>query len=112
MASFPHFQRKGNREVTLAQWSIRRFAGGAQHFVGYCIERCNGRVSTRIVELNVAARTGLTKSGRLYRLVGWPGTDKDAEYVWLSFAGMLGDGEQWTDVTEELFPDANGACEK
>ncbi len=111
MAPRRNARGKRNQEVTLAQWSIRRFVGGAQFFVGYCVERCNGRVSTRIVELDVRARTGLTQSGRLYRLVGWPGIDKDAEYVWLSVADTLGHGEAWTDVTEELFPDAYRVCE-
>ncbi len=88
----------------LEHWSIRRTGEGAMHFVGFNVESCDGRVSTRIMELDVLRRVALTESGRRYVLLGSAGYDSDAEYVWrwvVSKRGIAG----WTDVTAELIPD-------
>jgi hypothetical protein len=90
--------------VSLERWSIRQFADGAQHFVGFCLESYGGRVSTKILELHAANRTGRTESGRTYSLLGPAGGDRDAEYVWGRVQKAMGGGQKWTDVTEEIFP--------
>lgn len=52
------------------------------HFVGYNLVTGDGRVSSRIVSYDKGSRTGVTRSGRTYKLSGEPGTNGDAEYVW------------------------------
>lgn len=51
------------------------------HFVGRNVEECNGAVSSKIEQFDPVTMTGVTRSGRLYRLLGLPGSDPDAEYV-------------------------------
>ncbi|MFL9964652.1 hypothetical protein PQR02_27020 [Paraburkholderia sediminicola] len=43
--------------VELERWSVRRFADDTQHFVGFCLESRDGRVSTKILELDAASRS-------------------------------------------------------
>lgn len=45
-----------------------------------------GRVSSRIVSFDFERMVGTTRSGRKYQLVGPPGRDAEADYVW----------EQWS----------------
>jgi hypothetical protein len=49
-----------------------------------------GRVSKAIESLDLVARTGVTRSGRLYELIGEPGSDPDADYVWAMWARANG----------------------
>jgi hypothetical protein len=84
--------------VELERWSVRRFADGTQHFVGFCLESRDGRVSTKIVELDPESHTGKNRE------LGPAGRDGDAEWVWGRVWRILGDGQEWSDVTEELIP--------
>lgn len=52
------------------------------HLVGYVASERGGRVTSPVVELNVPTLCAVTESGRMYRLVGAPGLNLDAEYVW------------------------------
>ncbi|PMY01398.1 hypothetical protein, partial [Pseudomonas sp. GW460-13] len=61
-----------------------------RHFVGFSIADQDGRVSTPIVSFNLGKRTGITASGRRYILVGPPGFDDDAEFVWECYAAFFG----------------------
>lgn len=63
---------------------------GELHFIGYAVDNHEGRVSTAIESLDLAARTGVTSSGRLYELIGEPGRDPDADYVWAMWARANG----------------------
>ena len=93
-----------NPVVYLERWSIRRTSNETMHFVGFDVESCDGRVSTKIMELDVLRRVGMTESGRRYVLLGPAGFDGDADYVWrwvLSTRGI----SDWTDITPELIPD-------
>jgi len=74
---------------------------GEIHFIGYVVDNHEGRVSTAIVSLDLAARTGVTSSGRLYELIGKPGHDSDADYVWGRWARVNG-VKRAQDVTAEL----------
>ena len=70
-------------------------------FVGYAVDNHEGRVSTVIQSLDAAARTGLTRSGRLYELIGKPGRDPNADYtgaMWARLNGVI----RAKDVTVEL----------
>jgi hypothetical protein len=87
--------------LTLAAWSVRRVSNGNTHFVGWCHENCEGRVSSAIVEFDAQTRRGRTKTGRVYQLAGTPGNDGDAEYVWQRWL-LINEESSWTDVTAEV----------
>lgn len=53
-----------------------------RHFVGYAVEDRQGQVSSPVLTFSPAERCGVTRSGRVYQLIGRPGADSDAEYVW------------------------------
>ncbi len=78
-------------EVVLTSWHVFEVANGDRHFCGWNVGDREGRVSSRIVEFDASAMTGRTRSGRVYRLSGRPGTDGDALYVrarWLRINGF------------------------
>jgi len=80
---------------------------GEHHFVGHSIETGSGRVSSAIVSYDNHARTGLTRSGRLYRLAGPPDVDGNTEYVWAFWSqrnGVL----TAKDVTEAYLKHGTG----
>ena len=104
MSLYLHGAVQENEVVQLAHWSIREFDSGAKYFVGFCLTNSDGRVSTAIVKLDSASRTGVTASGRRYELVGPAGYDRDAEYVWNRVTRTLGKGQKWRDVSSELIP--------
>lgn len=81
MSIYLELAGEGPEIVWLRHWSIRESADGARHFVGYSQETRNGRVSTKIVQLDGDTRTAGTLSGRIYQLVGPSGYHGDAEYV-------------------------------
>ena len=64
-------------EVSSKLWEDR-----TRHFSGYNITEMEGRASTHIVEFDEDKMIGRTESGRIYNLVGPPGYDSDATYVW------------------------------
>jgi hypothetical protein len=76
-------------EIVLRHWSIRQLPDGSRHFVGYNHRDREGRVSSTIVEFDVATMRGRTRSGRVYEIVGPPGRDGDAEYVWASWCRIF-----------------------
>lgn len=51
------------------------------HFVGRNMKDGNGAVSSKIETFDPHSMTGITHSGRVYQLVGLPGSNYDAEYV-------------------------------
>ena len=52
------------------------------HFVGYNDAIGEGRVSSPILQFDGATKCGISRSGRIYRLVGGAGLGNDAQYVW------------------------------
>ena len=73
--------------VQLSSWRAYEVAhprGEAlsQHLVGYVLDHDHGQVSSPIVRVDAAARVCVTHSGRIYELVGGPGYNEDASYVW------------------------------
>lgn len=72
----------------LDRWSIIKVLKVPQyheefgfHFVGRNVQEQNGAVSSKIEQFDPVTMTGVTRSGRIYRLLGLPGSDLDAEYV-------------------------------
>ena len=80
IAWVPHF--------TLDAWSVYEVPMDGEdkpwtrHFSGFSREGCNGRVSSPVESFDPATRCGLTRSGRVYLLEGFPGMNGDAFYVW------------------------------
>ena len=74
--------------------------GTTRHLVGYNVTERKGRVSSSIEAYDPAMHRPATDSGRVYELIGRPGYDADAEYVWQRWLGIMGD-VTWRDVTDE-----------
>jgi hypothetical protein len=71
--------------LNVYRWSVREIDGVKagekdHHFVGEVDGA--GRVSSKIVSFDKETNVGVTRSGRRYKLVGEPGYNSDAEYVW------------------------------
>jgi hypothetical protein len=95
--------------VVLTRWRVYevKLPGSAErtrHFVGYCPESGEGRVSTAIEHLDPGTRHGVTASGSVYELQGPPGPARgwgEANYVWSRWKQLSG-ATDVADVTEEL----------
>lgn len=88
--------------LTLTHWSVIELPDGGRHFVGYCVENREGRVSSLIKSVDPRTLRGSTATGRVYQLAGAPGQHPDAQYVlanWLSMYRL----STWTDVTDALW---------
>lgn len=85
--------------LQLVRWSVRQTERGSRFLVGYNVSDQEGRVSTAIQCFDVSTARVTTHSGRTYELVGPPGRDADAEWVWQNVASP---DLKWTDVSEEL----------
>ncbi len=77
-------------KVWLVRWHVMRTNLGTRHFVGHSVEDDKAYVSTPIVRYHVAKRTGVTSNGRPYTLVGPPGYDEEAEFVWQHYVRLWG----------------------
>jgi hypothetical protein len=70
-------------ELNLSQWCVYEIDDNKdRHFVGYNETEGEGRVSSKIVQFDKESMRGITASGRVYQLVGNPGRNGDAAYVW------------------------------
>lgn len=88
--------------VELVKWWVFETPEGDHHFNGYNITVGEGRVSSKIVEFDMATKTGITRSGRKYTLAGIPAYHSDAAYVldaWLRINSLTRD--QIKDATGE-----------
>jgi len=68
------------------------------HLVGWAEEAREGRVSSPVVHWEARALQAVTESGRRYALVGPPGFDPDATYVWTRWLRLNG-SPSWKDET-------------
>jgi hypothetical protein len=85
--------------ISLIRWEVRETSRGEQHFVGYNIEDHEGRVSSAIQSFNAETCKGITRSGRIYLLLGPAGYDPDGDYVWRNWP--YASGIEWKDVSIE-----------
>lgn len=93
--------------LTLTKWSVREVPNIAGNgvdrvLVGYCVENREGRTSRAIQSIDFKAMLCLSESGRTYRLLGAPGDDPDAEYVFRSWCD-INQVTQAVDVTEAVW---------
>lgn len=94
---------------TLVHWSVMALPNGDRHLVGYAVEDCEGRASSRIEEFDPARLRAITSSGRAYELRGRPGWNADAEYTWNRWRRINGAAE-WCDVTATVWQAHEAAC--
>lgn len=90
--------------VRLRNWTIKQVAAKDMYFVGYDIHNRDVRVSTRIIELDVSTRSGMTASGRRYKLVGASATYGDSEWLWETALARRPGSKAWRDVSDEFIP--------
>ena len=70
-------------EIILSKWRIFETPEGTRHFVGKNLTgNGTGRVSSAITVFDKTSMTGVTRSGRVYQLLGDPGYNDAAAYVW------------------------------
>ena len=81
-------RRQAKPKVWLVHWQVMRTNLGTRHFVGRSVEEDMGCVSTPITTYDFARRTGITSNGRPYQLLGPPGYDEEAEYVWKHYVHL------------------------
>lgn len=69
-------------------WKIYEVDDGKHHLVGHCLRTNDGRASSSIQKFDPKKRTITTRSGRIYQLIGNPGSTTDSRYVWETFKQM------------------------
>lgn len=73
---------------SISYWSIKQVpdfenkSDVSHHIVGLNARTYDGRVSSKIMAFDKRTMTCTTRSGRKYILVGQPGHNMDADYVW------------------------------
>ncbi len=96
-------------ELTLRSWQVMQLPCGDFHLVRYCIENREGRTSSAVEFFDKERLVAMTDSGRVYRLLGAPGGNMDAEYVWRRWA-RINDANEWTDIGPAIWREVQSAC--
>jgi len=96
--------------VLIRGWAVYQVRGvyedgPSRHFVGTRARGSSGRVSSGIESFDMTTRRGTTRSGRVYQLLGSPGTGMAADYVWDSFCAV-NNASEVVDVTGDYLPRA------
>jgi hypothetical protein len=94
--------------LTLVRWRVLETETGNRHLTGWCVENQEGRVSSLVRTFDPATALAVTRSGRVYRLEGLPGDDRDASYVWLQWAITNKVAEVY-DRTDDVYAELCGA---
>lgn len=88
-------------ETRLTQWRVYRVEGigdeQTTHLVGY--GGYEGRVCSPVQSYDPTTKRAITRSGRVYELLGDSGYNRDAMYVWSRWCDMNG-VTNIEDVTE------------
>lgn len=83
--------------VELYRWWVAELPDGDRHFIGWCGE---GRVTSKIMEYDSETKTGVTRSGRRYMLMGNTNHNMDADYVWACWR-KINEVTEYKDVSAE-----------
>jgi hypothetical protein len=69
--------------IVLTDWAVFELPNGVRHIAGYSPGQREGRVTSAVIELDIATLRVVTDSGRVYQLRrrGY-GLNLDAEYCW------------------------------
>ncbi len=86
--------------IRLARWRVFEADGKTRHFVGWHVDGHEGRVSNVIRSFDITSRRGETARGRIYVLLGEPGQDSDADYVWAAYR-RINKIASYAEVTKE-----------
>lgn len=92
-------------ELSLVDWSVREIdcVRGIEHvLVGYCVENSEGRTSSAIQAIDPKSMVCTTVSGRVYRLLGGPGNNVDADYVFSGWR-IVNSVTKVSNVSEQLW---------
>jgi hypothetical protein len=73
-----------------------------RHLAGWSCEDGQGQVCSAVQQFDPASGQCVTESGRVYRLLGRPGLNSDAKYVWQRWK-RIADILEERDVTREVF---------
>lgn len=98
-------------EITLSDWQVFEVKlehkhEKTRHFVGYSVGGNDGQVSSAITKFDAQKMRGVTESGRVYQLFGYPGWNADADHTWCRWKGLCGILEELNVTT--LISDAPG----
>lgn len=88
-------------EVILRNWIIYEIQG-TRHFVGYNEFDRSGRVSSPIMSFDPIQLKGVTRSGRVYSLIGESRYNADADYVWLHWCRINGFDHKTAKIVEDF----------
>lgn len=81
------------------------------HVVGYSLEDESGQVSSAIQAFDPESACCRSKSGRVYLLMGAPGSNADAEYTWQRWKEVASLAEE-RDVSDFMFAAIFAAARK
>jgi hypothetical protein len=92
---------KDEPESRMTNWCAYLVKGNPDtvHFVGYA--GYEGRVCSAVQSYDKATHRGITKSGRVYELLGRPGYNADSQYVWHRWLDKMGN-PMYTDISEQF----------
>lgn len=98
---------RNNFPVTIMAWSIREIVSGeseqpTRHLVGHIPQNSSGRASSAIQSFDREKMLITTSSGRVYALLGHPGENADAEFVWTHWK-KINNAQSEKDVTNEYY---------
>lgn len=91
-------------ETRLTQWRVMKVSADFNthkdtiHFVGYT--GYEGRVCSAVQTYDPITKRGITKSGRVYELVGDSGFNGDAIHVWNVWFARVGTTAKVEDITD------------
>lgn len=89
--------------TTLTQWQAFKVSTDdgqvTNHFMGYT--GYEGRVCSGILEYDNITRKGITKSGRIYELIGTSGFNKDAMYVFSIWCSRFPKTTVFENISEQ-----------
>lgn len=94
--------------ANIVSWSIREaiFINGekSRHLVGFIPGR-SGRVTSAIQKFCPITRKITTQSGRVYTLIGMPGSSEDGRYVWQYWSAgnfVINDKDVTDEYTKQI----------
>lgn len=91
MPTWPITDDPAAAPTVLTDWALFELPNGTRHIAGCVPYPREGRVTSAVVEFDVATLRAVTDSGRVYKLKrrGY-GLNLDAEYVWNIWRGRNG----------------------
>lgn len=101
---------KAEPQKWLIKWQIYRVITAkiqpeafGYHLVGFDVQGGHGAVSSKVGQFDPVKMCGVTNSGRIYQLVGMPGSDPDAQYTLNGWA--VANQVTMKDATDEFIRD-------